>query len=81
MGHELRDFIEQIAQYEGRETLGEIVSAWNPSRPIAVHRGTWHLLTAGATAGYPLTRRLVDLPLAEALVLSPDVPMEDAPGN
>ena len=78
MSGRLSNLIEPIARYEGRETLGEIVAAWNPGVPVAVHRGTWHLLTPGAAAGYPLTRRLVDLPLTEALVFAPDLRMEDA---
>jgi PAS domain S-box-containing protein len=59
--------------------LGQVLGELSTGRPVAVDwAGRWHLLLPAAVAGYPPSRRLIDLPLTAAPVTGPGVAGSEA---
>jgi signal transduction histidine kinase/CheY-like chemotaxis protein len=76
-GKRIRDFLEPIVECAERETLGEVLGTLNQGKPVAIHRAAWHLLLPETVVGYPPSRRVIDLPLRHAPIVSPDLPVQE----
>ncbi len=69
----VKDLVEPVVTCSGHETLGRIVQTLNQRKPVAVDWKGWWLLLPEATAGYALSRRVIDLPLTDAPVIQADL--------
>jgi two-component sensor histidine kinase len=74
----VRDFLEPIVECTEFETLGRVLGTLNQGKPVAFRSTTWQLVLPEAVVGYPLSRRVIDLPLRNAPVLSPDMSAVEA---
>jgi len=72
------DFLEPIVECTEFETLGQVVDMLNRGRPVAVRSTSWQLVLPEAVIGYPLSRRVIDLPLRSVPVFSPHTPAVEA---
>ena len=77
-GKRVRDFLEPIAVCTELSTLGQVVDTLNQGRPIAIRWPVWQLLLPERVIGYPLSRRIIDLPLHKAFMISADLPVQEA---
>lgn len=76
MSLQVREFIEPVLVLPESATLNEALPALANATPVFVHvERVWHVLTAQDAAGYPHTRRLIDLPLRIATPIRADSPV------
>jgi signal transduction histidine kinase/CheY-like chemotaxis protein len=73
----IRDFLEPIVECAELETLGEVLGTLNQGKPVAIRWAAWHLLLPETVVGYPSSRRVIDLPLRDAPIVSPDLPVQE----
>jgi len=79
MGKLVREFLEPVAQCGERDTLDQVLDMLGAGNPVAVRwQGRWRLLLPEVVAGYLPGRRVIDLPLSEASLVTPDLPAQDA---
>ncbi|HXH13232.1 MAG TPA: histidine kinase dimerization/phosphoacceptor domain -containing protein [Alphaproteobacteria bacterium] len=72
------DLLEPIVECAEFQTLGQVLDTLNRGRPVAVRSASWQLVLPEAVIGYPLSRRVIDLPLRSVPVFSPDTPAVEA---
>jgi len=78
MERRVRDFLEPIDVCAEFSTLGQVLGTLNQGKPVAVRCPAWQLLLPEHVVGYPLSRRVIDLPLKQAPLVSADLPVEEA---
>lgn len=66
----VEDFLEPVAVCTGKETLSEVLGTLNHGKPVAVFDKDWRFLMPEAVAGYPPSRRIIDLPLGNAIIIA-----------
>jgi two-component sensor histidine kinase len=74
----VRDFVEPIVVCAEFATLGQVLRTLNEGKPVAIRWPAWQLLLPEHVVGYPLSRRVIDLPLKKATIISADLPVEEA---
>jgi two-component sensor histidine kinase len=74
----VRDFLEPIVVCAELSTLGQVLGTLNQGKPVAIHWPEWQLLLPEHVLGYPLSRRVIDLPLTKPPVISADLSVEEA---
>jgi two-component sensor histidine kinase len=74
----VRDFVEPIVVCAELSTLGQVLDTLNRGRPVAIRWPAWQLLLPENVLGYPLSRRVIDLPLLKAPIIAADVPVQEA---
>jgi two-component sensor histidine kinase len=74
----VRDFLEPIVECAEIETLGQVLATMTQGKPVAIRSATWRLLLPETVIGYPLSRRVIDLPLQDVPIVSPDLTAEEA---
>ena len=73
------EFLEPVQVCSERATLKGLREALEKGHPVAVKRkGRWSVLLPQSAVGYPETRRLSDLPLKQAVLLTPDCSVSEA---
>jgi two-component sensor histidine kinase len=72
------DFLEPIVESAEIETLGQVLGTMTEGKPVAIRSATWRLLLPETAIGYPLSRRVIDLPLQDVPIVSPDLVAEEA---
>jgi two-component sensor histidine kinase len=78
VGKRVGDFLEPIVQCAEIETLGQVLSTVTQGKPVAIRSAAWRLLLPETVIGYPLSRRVIDLPLRDVPVISSDLIAEEA---
>jgi two-component sensor histidine kinase len=78
VGKQVRDFLEPIVVCAELSTLGQVVGTLNQGKPVAIRWPAWQLLLPENVVGYPLSRRVIDLPLKKAPIVSADLPIQEA---
>ncbi len=80
-GTRLRDILETILEpieeCSQDKTLGQVLKIFNQGKPILLHCGAWYFILPEAAVGYPTSRRVIDLPVSDAPVLAPDLPVRE----
>jgi hypothetical protein len=74
----VRELLELVVECAERETLGKILTILHQGKPVAICRATWRFLLPEIVVGYPLSRRVIDLPLREAPIISPHLSVAEA---
>src|ERR671923_1750512 len=74
----VRDFLEPIVVCAELSTLGQVLDTLNQGKPVAIRCPAWQLLLPENVLGYPLSRRVIDLPLLKAPIISADLPVQEA---
>ena len=77
-GKRVGDFLEPIAECAELETLGQVLGTMTQGKPVVIRFAAWRLLLPETAIGYPLSRRVIDLPLQDVLIVSPDLTAEEA---
>jgi two-component sensor histidine kinase len=77
-GKRVGDFLEPILECAELETLGQVLGTMTQGKPVAIRSVAWRLLLPETVIGYPLSRRIIDLPLRDVPVVSPDINPEEA---
>jgi two-component sensor histidine kinase len=77
-GKQVHDFIEPIAVCGELSTLGQVLDTLHQGKPVAIRWPAWQLLLPENVLGYPLSRRVIDLPLMKVPVISADLPVQEA---
>jgi two-component sensor histidine kinase len=77
-GKRIGDFLEPIVECAELETLGQVLGTMTQGRPVAIRAAAWRLLLPETVIGYPLSRRVIDLPLRDVPIVSPDLTAEEA---
>ena len=72
------DLVEPIVQCAEHETLRQVLGTMIQGKPVAVRSAAWQLLLPETVIGYPLSRRVIDLPLTDVTILPPDLSAEEA---
>jgi two-component sensor histidine kinase len=72
------DLLEPIVECGEIETLGQVLSTVTQGKPVAIRSPAWRLLLPETVIGYPLSRRVIDLPLKAVPIVSPDLIAEEA---
>jgi two-component sensor histidine kinase len=72
------DLLEPVVECGEIETLGQVLSTVTQGKPVAVRSTSWRLLLPETVIGYPLSRRVIDLPLADVPVVPPELSAEEA---
>jgi hypothetical protein len=72
------DLLEPVVESGEIETLGQVLDTVTQGKPVAIRSSVWRLLLPETVIGYPLSRRLIDLPLSDVAVLAPDLSAEEA---
>jgi two-component sensor histidine kinase len=72
------DFLESIMECAELETLGQVLGTMTQGKPVAIRSAAWRLLLPETAIGYPLSRRVIDLPLKDVPIVSPDLTAEEA---
>jgi two-component sensor histidine kinase len=72
------DFLEPIVECAELETLGQVLGTMIQGKPVAIRSAAWRLLLPETVIGYPLSRRVIDLPLRDVPIVSPDLIAEVA---
>jgi two-component sensor histidine kinase len=75
---QVRDFVEPVVVCAEFATLGEVVETLHQGKPVAFRGPVWQLLLPEHVIGYPLSRRVIDLPMTKARVVAADLPVEEA---
>jgi signal transduction histidine kinase len=78
VGASVGEFLEPVVECAERETLGQVLDTLHQGKPVAIRWTTWRLLLPEAVVGYPPSRRVIDLPLRDALLISPHLPVAEA---
>lgn len=72
----VRDIAEPAHICSEHDTLRQVEHLLSRGKPLFVKKGTeWMALLPGSVVGYSTTRRVADLPLIEAQVTDPDLPI------
>src|SRR5919106_1302438 len=74
----VRDLLEPIVECAEIETLGQVLGTMTQGKPVAIRSATWRLLLPETVIGYPLSRRVIDLPLKDVPIVSSDLTPEEA---
>jgi len=77
-GKQVRDFVEPLVVCTEFSTLGHVVETLHQGKPVAFYWPVWQLLLPEHAIGYPLSRRVIDLPVKKACLISADLPIEEA---
>jgi two-component sensor histidine kinase len=72
------DLLEPIVECGELETLGQVLSTVTQGKPVAVRSAVWQLLLPETVIGYPLSRRVIDLPLTPVSLVGPELSAEEA---
>jgi two-component sensor histidine kinase len=72
------DLLEPVVECGEIETLGQVLSTVSQGKPLAIRSPAWRLLLPEAVIGYPLSRRVIDLPLTDAPIIPPALSAEEA---
>jgi two-component sensor histidine kinase len=72
------DFLEPVVECAELATLGQVLGTMTQGKPVAIRSAAWRLLLPETVIGYPLSRRVIDLPLKDVPVISPDLTAEEA---
>jgi two-component sensor histidine kinase len=72
------DLLEPIVECSEIETLGQVLGTVTQGKPMAIRSPAWRLLLPETIIGYPLSRRVIDLPLTDVPLISPDLSAEEA---
>jgi two-component sensor histidine kinase len=72
------DLLEPIVECGEIETLGQVLGTVTQGKPVAVRSVAWRLLLPETVIGYPLSRRVIDLPLKDVPIVPPDLSAEEA---
>jgi hypothetical protein len=72
------DLLEPIVECGEIETLGQVLGTVTQGKPVAIRSPAWRLLLPETIIGYPLSRRVIDLPLKDVPIVSPDLSAEEA---
>lgn len=72
------DLLEPIVECGEIETLGQVLGTVTQGKPVAIRSPAWRLLLPESVIGYPLSRRVIDLPLKDVPIVSPDLSAEEA---
>jgi two-component sensor histidine kinase len=73
------DLLEPIVECGEIETLGQVLDTVTQGKPVAIRQSTtWRLLLPETVIGYPLSRRVIDLPLTDASIVDPELSAEEA---
>jgi two-component sensor histidine kinase len=72
------DLLEPIVECGEIETLGRVLGTVTQGKPVAVRSVAWRLLLPETVIGYPLSRRVIDLPLKDVPIVPPDLSAEEA---
>jgi len=78
IGKRVGDFLEPIVECAEIETLEQVLGIMTQGKPVAIHSATWRLLLPETVIGYPISRRVIDLPLQDVPVISPDLIADEA---
>jgi PAS domain S-box-containing protein len=74
----IRNFIDPVNEYHEQDTLADVQDELNRGKPVVIRsKGKWYILSPEAAVGYPPTRKIIDLPLIESELLSPDMSAEE----
>ena len=72
-------FLEPVQICPDKAVLRDVLDSLRKGHLVVVNlEGTWYLLSGTRTAGYPPTRRLVDLPLVKLPLISPSLSPAEA---
>jgi two-component sensor histidine kinase len=74
----VEDLLEHIRECGEMETLGQVLGTVTQGKPVAIRSSVWRLLLPETVIGYPLSRRVIDLPLTDVPFVSPDLCAEEA---
>jgi two-component sensor histidine kinase len=77
-GKRAYELSEPIVECTEIETLGQVLGTVTQGKPVAVRSPAWRLLLPETVIGYPLSRRVIDLPLQDVPLVSPTVTAEEA---
>lgn len=77
-GKRVGDFLEPIVECAELETLEQVLGIMTQGKPVAIHSEAWRLLLPETVIGFPISRRVIDLPLTEVPVISPDLIADEA---
>ena len=72
------DLLEPIVECGEIETLGQVLGTVTQGKPVAIRSPAWRLLLPETVIGYPLSRRVIDLPLTDVPIVAPDLSAEEA---
>ncbi len=72
------DLLEPIVECGEIETLGQVLGTVTQGKPVAIRSTSWRLLLPETVIGYPLSRRVIDLPLTDVSIVEPDLSAEEA---
>ena len=72
------DLLEPIVECGEIETLGQVLGTVTQGKPVAIRSTAWRLLLPETVIGYPLSRRVIDLPLTDVPIVAPDLSAEEA---
>jgi two-component sensor histidine kinase len=78
MAKRVDDLLEPIRECGDFETLGQVLGTVTQGKPVAIRSSVWRLLLPETVIGYPLSRRVIDLPLTDVPLVSPDLSAEEA---
>lgn len=78
MGKRVRDYFEPIVVCAELSTLGQVLGTLNQGKPVAIRWPAWQLLLPEQVVGYPLSRRVIDLPLTKPPIISADLSVQEA---
>src|SRR5919109_4025790 len=72
------DLLEPVVECTEIDTLGQVLGTVRQGKPVAIRSAGWRLLLPETIIGYPLSRRVIDLPLQNVPIVSPDLSAEEA---
>ena len=72
------DFLEPIVVCAELSTLEQVLGTLKQGKPVAIRWPAWQLLLPEHVVGYPLSRRVIDLPLTKPPIMSPDLSVQEA---
>jgi two-component sensor histidine kinase len=73
----VHDLLEPIVECAEIETLGQVLGTMTQGKPVAIRSAAWRLLLPETVIGYPLSRRVIDLPLKDVPIVSSDLTPEE----
>jgi two-component sensor histidine kinase len=78
MEKRVRDFLEPIVVCAEHSTLEQVLGTLTQGKPVAIRWPAWQLLLPEQVIGYPLSRRVIDLPLTKPPLISADLSVQEA---
>ena len=78
MEKRVRDFLDPIVVCAEFSTLGQVLGTLNQGKPVAIRWPAWQLLLPEHVVGYPLSRRVIDLPLTKPPMIPADLSVQEA---